>query len=241
VNQVRFHAQRQLLATCSDDRTARIWSLKDILARARGGVPTPSGSGGAAAAEDSPLVLRGHKNNVSTVDWCPAQPGGALLLATTSFDGTTRVWDGATGACLRTFADHKTPVFAVAFSPDGRWLATGGGDGFLFVYDVAVRAARGVRRVEGVGVLMRPSRSARSGGRGTRARSTTRTSARRRAPRASSRSTGSRSTAGTGWRSASRASTSPSSTSGACPSSTRSARARVLVGCLEDYIWDAWK
>jgi transducin (beta)-like 1 len=150
VNQVRFHAQRQLLATCSDDRTARIWALKDILARARGGVPTPSGSGGAAAAEDSPLVLRGHKNNVSTVDWCPAQPGGALLLATTSFDGTTRVWDGATGACLRTFADHKTPVFAVAFSPDGRWLATGGGDGFLFVYDVAVRAAR-CRRSRGRG------------------------------------------------------------------------------------------
>jgi transducin (beta)-like 1 len=145
INQVRFHAQQQLLATCSDDRTARIWRLQDILARARGGVAEPDGAG-ADSETDPSIVLRGHKNNVSTVDWCPAQPGGAVLLVTTSFDGTTRLWDSETGACQRTFADHKTPVFAVKLSPDGRWLATGGGDGLLFVYDIAVRSrALGVR------------------------------------------------------------------------------------------------
>jgi transducin (beta)-like 1 len=36
------------------------------------------------------------------------------------------------------FNDHKTPVFAVCFSPDGRFLTTGGGDGWLYVYDVKV-------------------------------------------------------------------------------------------------------
>lgn len=55
-----------------------------------------------------------------------------------SFDGTARLWDSVTGQCLRVFSDHRRPVYALAVSPDGSWLATGSGDGWLHVYDVAV-------------------------------------------------------------------------------------------------------
>ena len=55
------------------------------------------------------------------------------------FDTTARLWDADTGACLKVFMHHKKPIYAIAFSPDGRWLATGGGDGWFYLYDTAVR------------------------------------------------------------------------------------------------------
>ncbi len=48
-------------------------------------------------------------------------------LASVGDDGT-RLWDPATGNCLRTLTGHASLVQRVAFSPDGRLLATGGGD-----------------------------------------------------------------------------------------------------------------
>lgn len=44
-----------------------------------------------------------------------------------------------TGECLHVFEDHKLPVYALRFSPTGRWVATGSSDGWLHVYDVKVR------------------------------------------------------------------------------------------------------
>lgn len=55
-----------------------------------------------------------------------------------SFDATARLWDSVTGDCLKVFADHKRPVYALAFSPDGLWLATGSGDGWLYIYNTKV-------------------------------------------------------------------------------------------------------
>jgi transducin (beta)-like 1 len=57
-----------------------------------------------------------------------------------SFDTTARLWDADTGACLKVFTHHKKPIYAIAFSPDGRWLATGGGDGWFHLYDTSVRS-----------------------------------------------------------------------------------------------------
>ncbi len=45
------------------------------------------------------------------------------LLATASTDKTARLWDPATGHCLRTLTGHTGTVHGVAFSPDGRLLA----------------------------------------------------------------------------------------------------------------------
>lgn len=48
------------------------------------------------------------------------------------------MWDSVTGACLKHFGDHTKPVYALSFSPNGRLFATGGGDGYLHVYNVEV-------------------------------------------------------------------------------------------------------
>ena len=64
------------------------------------------------------------------------QPGRALL-ATASNDGTARLWDPATGDCLRTLTGHTGTVDGVAFSPDGRLLATASDDETARLWDPA--------------------------------------------------------------------------------------------------------
>ena len=63
-----------------------------------------------------------------------------LTIYSASFDATARLWDADTGACLQVFTHHKKPIYAISFSPDGRWLATGGGDGWFHLYDATVRS-----------------------------------------------------------------------------------------------------
>ena len=60
-----------------------------------------------------------------------------LLLATASRDETARVWDPATGGCLRTLPGRRRhgSVYGVAFSPDGHLLATASGDGAARLWD----------------------------------------------------------------------------------------------------------
>lgn len=61
-----------------------------------------------------------------------------LISGSSAFDGTLRLWNSVTGECLQMFHDHTRHVFALAFSPDARLLATGAGDGLLHIYDVKV-------------------------------------------------------------------------------------------------------
>ncbi|PCH34026.1 WD40 repeat-like protein [Wolfiporia cocos MD-104 SS10] len=129
VNQIKCSPSRTRIASCSDDRTARIWNIEDVVF--------------SRPANDEVIVLSGHTNTVSTIAWCPVTAEGEHeLLATSSFDGTSRLWDSVTGQCLRMFQDHKRHVYALAFSPDARFFATGGGDGWLHVYDVKARQKR---------------------------------------------------------------------------------------------------
>ncbi|KAJ6558241.1 WD40 repeat-like protein [Mycena capillaripes] len=124
INQIKCNISGTRLASCSDDTTARIWKVDDL---------SSSGS-------DQVVVLMGHKHSVTTIGWCPDRPAGTNeIVATSSWDGTARLWDSVTGECLHVFDDHKLPVYALKFHPIGRWIATGSADGWLHVYDVKSR------------------------------------------------------------------------------------------------------
>jgi dipeptidyl aminopeptidase/acylaminoacyl peptidase len=94
-----FSPDGTLLATSSDDGTARLWQVVDGTAQA---------------------VLTGHAGGV----WdCPFSPDGSLL-ATTSDDHTTRLWNTFDGTLHTVLSGHTDWVHRCAFSPDGALLAT---------------------------------------------------------------------------------------------------------------------
>ena len=77
-------------------------------------------------------TLTGHQGLVKRVSYSP----DGQLLATSSWDGTAKLWDVESHALLRTFSGHQGFVQDVAFSPDLSRLATGGADGLVIVWDV---------------------------------------------------------------------------------------------------------
>jgi WD40 repeat protein len=97
---VRFAPDGRTLASSSFDRDIRLWD----------------GETGA------PLrILKGHEQAVVGVDISP----DGRLLASGSDDSTVRLWRIPSGAPLATLRG-TSHVYAVAFSADGRWLASAG-------------------------------------------------------------------------------------------------------------------
>jgi WD40 repeat protein len=114
---------------------------------------------GAAVSPDSRLLLVGAVRGV--VRWINAETG-ELLAATTdahrhelsgiafsedgsraasvAYDGTLAIWDPSSFQLIYAFKGHMQGAHAVAFSPDGRRLATGGdGREAVKLWDVSTR------------------------------------------------------------------------------------------------------
>ncbi|KAF5392424.1 hypothetical protein D9757_002332 [Collybiopsis confluens] len=130
INQIKCNPSGTRLASCSDDMTTRIWNVANLSS------PPDSISIPGLSGSDQPVILEGHKHSVSTIGWYKPPGTEDELIATGSFDGATRLWDSTTGKCLHAFQDHRRPVYALDVSPNNCWLSTGGGDGWLHIYDL---------------------------------------------------------------------------------------------------------
>ena len=69
------------------------------------------------------LALEGHVNAIESFSF---SPDGARI-ATSSWDGTVRIYQVATGREILTFKEHDGSVGGVTFSPDGQLVASAAG------------------------------------------------------------------------------------------------------------------
>ncbi|SHN39432.1 WD40 repeat domain-containing serine/threonine protein kinase [Cryptosporangium aurantiacum] len=94
--------------------------------------------------EQPPVALSGHTSWVTQV---ALSPDGSLAATGSESNrwpklegddgGTVRIWDTTTGACIRELQADPEACTALAFSPDGRRIATGGKGEHAIVWDVA--------------------------------------------------------------------------------------------------------
>ncbi|XP_010492600.1 PREDICTED: transducin beta-like protein 3 [Camelina sativa] len=111
INSVAVARNDSLVCTGSEDRTASIWRLPDLV---------------------HVVTLRGHKRRIfsvefSTVDQC---------VITASGDKTVKIWAISDGSCLKTFEGHTSSVLRASFITDGTQFVSCGADGLLKLWNV---------------------------------------------------------------------------------------------------------
>lgn len=78
--------------------------------------------------------LLGHTDAIM---WAAMNPDN-MLAASIAWDGTARVWDACSGACLHILGPFDGQLWSGAFSPDGKYLAISQGspETYIHVYDI---------------------------------------------------------------------------------------------------------
>ena len=152
VRDVAFSPDGGILATASDDRSARLWNTQTgaelaALAGHEGPVLriafSPAGGMVATASKDGTarlwstsggaqqVVLVGHDSSVNAVTFSP----DGTRVVTASNDKTARIWDVATGDEIAIFRGHSAPVLSASFSSDGSRVVTASRDRSARVWD----------------------------------------------------------------------------------------------------------
>jgi WD40 repeat protein len=130
VGSLAFSGDGGRLASGSPDGTARVWDLTTSrLLHAFEG----------HAVSVNALAFSPDGRTLATGDGQP--PGGS-----DSRLAHVRLFDLGTGRLVRRFSGHRHGVHGLAFSPDGKALATTGGDGCLGLWDVGTGRRRGQLR-----------------------------------------------------------------------------------------------
>jgi WD40 repeat protein len=115
-------------------RVFQAGSVLLLLAACGLAAPLPPGRPKERAVLEGHLSLRG----------LAFSPDGKRLASAGWGDGTARLWDVASGKCTAVLKghmpaplDHGPRVNAVAFSPDGKFVATGGEEGAVKLWEVS--------------------------------------------------------------------------------------------------------
>jgi len=103
VSSLQFNSDGNLLATGGMDGRVKIWNMQGECIQ----------------------TLEGPAEAIEWLQWHPK--GGVVLAGAADF--TAWMWLAATGACMQVFSGHAGPIACGGFTPDGKSVVTGGGDG----------------------------------------------------------------------------------------------------------------
>jgi WD40 repeat protein len=154
VHAVSFGPDGKTLVSAGWDCSVRVWDF--AARRAVRVIPAPDGQWirsvvvsadgkiAAGGGKDGKVFLLGldgkliKEFNTSAGPVC-FSPDGRLLAGTTWQEGRVTVWDVNTGEEVGAWRAHEGLANGVAFSRDGRALATAGSDGAVRLWDVATQ------------------------------------------------------------------------------------------------------
>ena len=139
VRMVRVSLDGNLLASCSNDQTVRVWM---------------------AGGKDVKMEMRDHDHVVECVAWAPEAATQAIneaareaaggdnkntgsyvgpFLASGSRDKKILVWDVSSGQCLFSLLGHDNWVRGITWHPGGKYLLSASDDKTLRVWDIQHR------------------------------------------------------------------------------------------------------
>lgn len=111
INSVAVSPNDKLIATGSQDKTAKIWDIENL---------TLLG------------IFRGHRRGIWSVRFSPTDQ----ILLTTSADTTIKLWSLSDMSCLKTFEGHEGSVLRGEFLSNGTQILSTSADGIIKVWSI---------------------------------------------------------------------------------------------------------
>lgn len=108
VRDVSFSPDGQMIATASQDKTVKLWTVTG----------------------QEIATLTGHEDLVRSVKFSPT----GKTIATASWDGNVKLWT-TEGKLITNLLGNKIKVDSVTFSPDGKIIATGDAQGYIQLWN----------------------------------------------------------------------------------------------------------